>query len=344
MPQDLTPPDPSPVLELLSAYRKSKVLFAAVSLGVFEALADQAKPAGVLAQELGTDADALERLLHACVMLGLLRQESGGFQNTPAATVYLTQASPNRMLGYARYTDAVLWGMWGHFTDAIREGSHRWKQTYGLDGPLFSHFFRTPEQTREFLMGMHGYGLLSSPAVVNAVDFSGYRTLVDLGGATGHLAIAACQRWPNLRGVVFDLPVVVPLAEEIIAAAGMTDRVTTVAGDFFTDPLPPGDLYALGRILHDWTEEKILRLLRTIFAALPPGGSLLVAEKLLNDDKNGPEWAVLQSLNMLVCTEGKERTLAEYAELVEQVGFREVIGVRTASPTDLILATKPRAG
>jgi len=344
VPQDLTPPDPSAILELLSAYRKSKVMFAAISLGVFEALVDQAKSAAVLAAELGTDVDALERLLHACVMLGLLRPEAGGFRNTAAATAYLTQASPDRLLGYARYTDAVLWAMWSHFADAVREGSHRWKQTYGLDGPLFSHFFRTPEQTREFLMGMHGYGQLSSPVLVNAVDLSRYRTLVDLGGATGHLAIAACRRWPNLRGVVFDLPVVVPVADEIIAAAGMTDRVSTVAGDFFSDPLPPGDLYALGRILHDWTEEKIFRLLRTIFAALPAGGSLLIAEKLLNDDKTGPEWAVLQSLNMLVCTEGKERTLAEYSALLEPVGFHEIIAVRTASPTDLILATKPEAG
>ena len=340
MSHDPTPPDPSPVLDLLSAYRKSKVLFASIQLGVFEALAGAIRPADALARELGTDADALDRLLHAGVMLGLLTKSADGFTNTPAATEYLTKASPNRMLGYAAYTDAVLWSMWAHFADAVREGTHRWGQTYGLEGPLFSHFFKTPEQTHEFLMGMHGYGLISSPVVVDAVDLSKFGTFVDLGGATGHLTIAACRRWANLKGVVFDLPVAVPLATEIIAEAGMADRVTATAGDFFTDPLPPADLYALGRILHDWTEEKILTLLGKIYDALPVGGAVMVVEKLLDDDKTGPEWSVLQSLNMLVCTEGKERTLGEYAALLEKVGFTDVTGHRTASPTDAVMARK----
>jgi acetylserotonin N-methyltransferase len=273
-------------------------------------------------------------------MLQLLEKTADGFTNTAAANVYLTQASPQRMLGYASYTDAVLWKMWANFADAIREGSHRWKQTYDLDGPLFSHFFRTPEQAREFLMGMHGYGVISSPVLVNSVDLSSFRTFVDLGGATGHLTIAACRRWSNLRGIVFDLPVAVELANEIIAEAGMTDRVTATVGDFFMDPLPPADLYALGRILHDWTEEKILLLLGKIHTALPSGGAVLIAEKLLEDSKTAPEWSVLQSLNMLVCTEGQERTLGEYAILLERVGFTDVRGIRTSAPTDVVFARK----
>jgi acetylserotonin N-methyltransferase len=228
--------------------------------------------------------------------------------------------------------------------DAVREGTHRWRQAYGWDGPIFSHFFRDETAKREFLMGMHGYGLISSPHVVAAFDLSGYRCLVDLGGATGHLAIAACRRYPSLRGVVFDLPEAVPLAEEIVGALPeaerIRDRVQVVPGDFFGDPLPEGDLYALGRILHDWTEEKILRLLRRIHERLPPGGALLIAEKLLEEDKTGPRWAQMQSLNMLCCTEGKERTLGEYEALLQQAGFSEVLGCRTPSPLDAVLARK----
>lgn len=340
MPTDLTPPNPAPVLELLSAYRKSKVLFASIELGVYEALQQTTKTSEALARELRVDANALEQLLHANVMLQLLDKTPEGFTNTAATNVYLTRSSPQRILGYASYTDAVLWSMWANFTDAVREGTHRWKQTYGLDGPLFSHFFRSPEQAREFLMGMHGYGVISSPVLVSSVDLSRFRTLVDLGGATGHLTIAACRRWANLRGIVFDLPIAVELANEMIAEAQMTDRVTATSGDFFTDPLPSGDLYALGRILHDWTEEKILLLLGKIFAALPSGGAVLIAEKLLEDSKTAPEWAVLQSLNMLVCTEGQERTLGEYAALLERVGFTNVTGIRTTAPTDVVMAWK----
>ena len=112
------------------------------------------------------------------------------------------------------------------------------------------------------------------------------------------------------------------------------------AGDFFTDPLPPADLYALGRILHDWTEEKIYFLLMKIYAALPVGGALLIAEKLLHDDKQGPLPAALQSINMLICTEGQERSLPEYQRLLTTAGFSSVEGRSTSSPLDTILAVK----
>jgi acetylserotonin N-methyltransferase len=187
---------------------------------------------------------------------------------------------------------------------------------------------------------MHGYGLISSPQVVAAFDLSRYRCLVDLGGATGHLAVAACERYPQLRAVVFDLPDAVPLAQEIVGASAVADRIKLVPGDFFVDRLPAGDLYALGRILHDWTEEKVLKLVSRVYQHLPPKGAVLIAEKLLDEDKRGPRWAQMQSLNMLACTEGKERTLAEYETLLKKVGFAEVIGCQTSSPLDAVLAVK----
>ena len=162
------------------------------------------------------------------------------------------------MTGYINYSNAILWKLWGNLEDAIREGTNRWQQTFGWDGPIFSNFFRTEESMREFLMAMHGYGLISSPHVVAAFDLSRFRRLVDLGGATGHLAIAACQRYPRMRAVVFDLPDAGPLAREIVGASPVADRIEVAAGDFFVDPLPEGDLYAVGRILHDWTEPKVV--------------------------------------------------------------------------------------
>ncbi|MBW3597041.1 MAG: homocysteine methyltransferase, partial [Planctomycetes bacterium] len=256
------------------------------------------------------------------------------------ATAYLSKTSPQRLTGYINYSNSVMWRLWANLEDAVREGTHRWKQTYGWEGPIFSHFFKTEEAKREFLMGMHGFGLISSPHVVTAFDLSRFSRLTDLGGATGHLAIAACQRWPNLRGLVFDLPDAVPLAQEIVGASPVSERIEVAAGDFFSDPLPEADLYALGRILHDWTEEKILKLLGRIYESLPPNGAVLIAEKLLDDDKTGPRWAQMQDLNMLTCTEGRERTLGEYEALLKQVGFGEVVGCRTPSPLDAVLATK----
>src|SRR5205814_382720 len=125
------------------------------------------------------------------------------------------------------------------------------------------------------------------------------------------------------------------------AVSPVSARVEVIAGDFFENELPEAALFALGRILHDWSEDKILRLLRKIHDRLPAGGALLIAEKLLDDDKLGPRWAQLQSLNMLCCTEGKERTLSEYEQLLRSAGFTgEVLGCRTPSPLDAVLALK----
>ena len=340
MAQDLTPPDPGIVLDLLQAFRRSKAMFAAVSLGVFEALAAGPKSPTDLAHDLRADPDALERLLDACVGLQLIRKQGDRYENAPVATAYLTRTSPHRLTGYITYSNDVFWKLWGNLEDAVREGTHRWEQTYGLEGPIFAHFFRTEEAKREFLMGMHGQGLISSPHVVGAFDLSRFRRLVDLGGATGHLAMAACRRWPELRAVVFDLPEAVPLAREVVGASPVADRIEFVAGDFFADPLPEGDLFALGRILHDWTEEKILRLLGRIHRPPAAGRGRADRREAAPGGQDRPRLAQMQDLNMLVCTEGKERTLAEYEALLERVGFGEVMGCRTDSPLDAVLAFK----
>jgi acetylserotonin N-methyltransferase len=340
MTADITTADPTLVLDLLEAFRRSKTMFAAVSLGVFDALARGPRSCQQLAEELRANADALERLLDACVGLQLLQRSRDVYENTPTAAVYLTKESPRRLTGYLNYSNEVMWRLWTHLEDAVREGTHRWKQEYGWDGPIFSHFFKTEEAKREFLMGMHGFGLISSPHVVSSFDLSRFTQLVDLGGATGHLAIAACQRYSQLRAVVFDLPDAVPLAREIVSASPVADRIEISAGDFFSDPLPAGDVYALGRILHDWSEDKIIKLLERIHDALPAGGVVLIAEKLLLEDGSGPRWAQMQNLNMLTCTEGKERTLGQYGALLKQIGFRDVQACRTTAPLDAILAMK----
>ena len=300
------------VLDLIEAFRRSKTMFAAVELGIF----DGARPA---------EYKDLARLLDACVALDLLEKRGAEYVNTPVAEKFLRSSSPDTLSGYVRYSNTALYPMWAHLEDALREGTHRWKQTFGLDGPIFSHFFRTEEAMRDFQRGMHGFGQLSSPAVVAAFDLSAYRRLVDLGGGTGHLAQAARARYPNLAVAVFDVPAVAHVYPG------------TIAGDFFTDPLPETDIYALGRILHDWSEEKIRTLLAKVYAALPTHGALLVAEKLL-DEHNVP--AHMQSLNMLIVTEGRERTAAEYEALLRAAGFSKVESRRTGAPLDAILAIK----
>ena len=327
-------PDPAIVLDLIHGFRRSKTMFTAVRMGVFDQL--QLGPAGAadMAARLGASPDGMERLLDGCAALGLLSKQDGLYSNQPVAEHYLCADGPHTLRGYIVYSDDALYPMWNHLEDAVREGKPRWKHTFGIEGDIFSGFFRSEAAMRDFLHGMHEFGMLTSPAVATAFDLSRFRRIVDLGGATGHLAMAACERYPEMRGVVFDLQRVVRMA------ATPHERVEFLAGDFFEDELPSGDLYAMGRILHDWCEEKIQRLLARIFAKLPAGGAVLIAEMLLEDDGVGPVPANMQSLNMLVVAEGRERSLPEYRRLLEGAGFAHVEGKRTGLTLDAVLAVK----
>lgn len=303
---------PNSIVELIEAFRKSKTMFAAVALGIF----DGARPA---------DCKELPRLLDACVALGLLEKRATEYANTPEADRYLRSESPESLTGYIRYSNDALYPMWAHLEDAVREGTPRWEQTFGLQGGIFSGFFKTERDKVEFLKGMHGFGRISSPAVASAFDLSRFHRLIDLGGASGHLADAVRERYPQIRALVFDLPEVARLYPGALA------------GDFFTDLLPEADLYSLGRILHDWSDEKIHCLLAKIHATLPAGGGLLIAEKLLRPDYVS---AHMQSLNMLIVTEGRERSAVEYEALLRAAGFSQIESRVTGSYLDAMLAVK----
>ena len=333
-------PDAEPVLDLIEAFRRSKTMFAALSMGVFDRLHAGPATADAVALHLNAQPDATGRLLDACAALGLLRKEDGVYSNAPMAATYLVTTSPHSLYGYIRYSDEALYPMWGNLAGAVREGAPRWMQTFGLDGPIFSSFFRTEQAMRDFARGMHGFGMLTSPKVASAFELARFHRMADLGGATGHLAIAACEMYPQLHGAIFDLPQVAELAREQVELSPARERIQIVAGDFFEDPLPEADLYALGRILHDWPDDKIGLLLRKILSRLPSGGALLIAEKLLNEDGVGPVAANMQSLNMLVVTEGMVRSLSQYERLLRDAGFADAEGRRTGTPLDAILAVK----
>lgn len=334
--------DSSPVIDLIEAFRRSKAMFAAVSLGIFDTIGDAPATADKIASVLQLPLQSLERLLDACVGLKLLRKNGGSYGNEPVANMYLCRGSDRSLTGYILYSNDVLFPLWGRLEEAIREGTSRWEQEFGANDGIFDNFFRSPEAKATFLRGMHGFGLLSSPKVVDSFDLSEFRLMADVGGGTGHLAMAACARYANLHAVIFDLPDVVEITKGYLDTSGLlAERMSVAAGDFFRDALPKADLIALGRILHDWSDAKVGQLLTKVFETLPSAGAILVAEKLLDERKTGPTSALLQSLNMLVCTEGRERTLSEYRQLLEAAGFERVEGRITGAYLDAVIARKP---
>ena len=241
-------------------------MFAAVSLGVFDILEDAPAGADAIATALQLPREPIERLLDACVGLKLLRKDGASYADEPVASVYLCRGSDRALIGYILYSNDILFPLWSHLEDAVREGTPRWEQEFGGKQDIFANFFRTPEAKATFLRGMHGFGLLSSPKVVDAFDLSEFHVMADVGGGTGHLAMAACARYSNLRATVFDLPDVVEITKGYLENSSLpAERISVTAGDFFRHPLPEADLIALARILHDWSDAKAGKLLSKVF-------------------------------------------------------------------------------
>ena len=342
MSSDIATPDPSVVLDLLEAFRRSKTMFAAVSLGIFDTLESGPRSLG--------------RSGHATLNLNPTRSNgcstpawdcncsSGPARSTrtrrpPRLPLQAEPVSGDRL---HQLLERRFCGSYGrNLEDAIREGTNRWQQTFGWDGPIFSSFFTTEESMREFLMAMHGYGLISSPHVVAAFDLSRFRRLVDLGGATGHLAIAACQRYPGLRG------------RRLRPARSRSSRPRDYR------PLAGGqsDRNRLRRLLRrrpargrslrrgphsprlDGTQGTH-RCWRESYDRLPSGGALLIAEKLIST-KTGPARDGLTCKTWGCCSipKGKSGPSRSTKRLLEQVGFSAVRGSTTASPLDAVLAS-----
>jgi len=203
---------------------------------------------------------------------------------------------------------------------------------------------------------MHGVSQLGAQKVVASFDLSSYKHMVDVGGGTGVLVFEALRAYPELRASVFELPSVVKHTKQFLVRMQMLQqerdqrkskqlidvesRVALVAGDFFADELPEGDLFVLSQILHDWGDSKCVQLLEKIYRRLPENGAVLIAEKLLDESRCEALSVIIQDLNMLVQTEGKERTLKDFVKMLSAVGFAEVQGTRTGSYLDAVLARK----
>src|SRR6266571_931720 len=178
-----------------------------------------------------------------------------------------------------------------------------------------------------FWQGMHSLSIFTARGLGEAVDFSRFRELLDVGGGSGAFDIELCTRYPNLSATVYDLPFVTGIAAEKIAESGLSGRVTTHPGDFFADPKYPAghDVILLSMIMHDWNEQEDRGILRKCYEALAPGGAVVISELLVNDEKTGPPPAALMSLNMLVETlGGRNYTPSEYRAWLEDTGFRDV--------------------
>jgi ubiquinone/menaquinone biosynthesis C-methylase UbiE len=320
-------------MEILSGFWVFKTLAAADELGLFDQIARRkGVTSATLAEALGIAPRPAEMLLTGCAALGLLEKRRGAYHNTPLAETYLVRGEPYYFGGMLAMANQRLYPAWGRLSDAIRRNAPTsWdpaKQANlfeGSDPAMLAHFWE----------GMHSVSSSTGAALARAVDFKPFTRVLDVGGGSGAIDIQLCTRHRHLRATVYDLPHVVEIAATKIAAAGLSDRVGTAAGNFFTDPAYPAghDAIVMSLIMHDWSEADDRRILEKCYAALPRGGAVIICELLVNDEKTGPVPGAMMSLNMLVETEGgRNYTGAEYTRWLKDIGFRRIRTVRFAAP------------
>ncbi|XP_053167024.1 acetylserotonin O-methyltransferase isoform X2 [Hemicordylus capensis] len=286
----------------------------------------------------------MERLLDACVGLKLLRvevKEEGAFYgNTEISNLYLAKTSPKTQHHNLMYYSKTIYLCWHYLTDAVREGKNQYERAFGISSKdVFEALYRSEEEMIKFMYGLNEIWSICGRDVIAAFDLSSFTVIYDLGGGAGALAQECVSMYPSCTVTIFDLPKVIQTAKKYFVSSE-EHRITFYEGDFFKDPVPAADLYILARILHDWADEKCVQLLTKVQKACRPGGGVLLIETLLNEDKSGPLESQLYSINMLVQTEGKERTPAEYSKLLTAAGFKEIGFKKTGKLYDAILGRK----
>jgi len=337
-------PDPGHIMQVGMGFMGSKALLSAVELELFSKLGEDGLTADELRETLGLDERAVPDFPDALVALGLLDRDGEGadarYRNTPDSAFFLDKSSPAYCGGILEMANARLYAFWGDLTDGLRTGKPQ-NEIRHTGKPMFEELYSDPERLEQFVKAMAGISMGPFMALAEKVDFSGYQKLCDVGGATGQLSIIVAGRHPHLHATSFDLPVVEPIARRSIEAAGLSDRVEAVGGDFFADALPNADVITMGLILHDWNLERKMQLIQKAYDALPDGGALIAIENIIDDARRENVFGLLMSLNMLIeFGDAFDFTGADFTGWCKDVGFRDTEVVPLAGPTSAAIAYK----
>lgn len=336
--------DPSPILHTAFGFWNSKVLLSAVELKLFTVLRDRKLTGPELAREIRLHPRGISDFFDALVAMKFLNREGEGdasrYSNTPLTALYLDRESPRYIGGILEMLNGRLFKFWNDLPEALRTGKPQNETKHGGKG-MFEELYSDPDRLEQFLGGMTGLSRLNFEAFAERFDLSRYKTLCDVGGATGLLSIEVAKRHLQMKCISFDLPVVEPIARRSIATAGVSDRVTTASGDFFSDPLPKADVLTMGMILHDWNLQRKKQLIRAAYEALPVGGAFVVIEALIDDARRVNIFGLLMSLNMLIeFGDAFDYSGADFKGWCQEAGFNRFGVIPLFGPSSAAIAYK----
>ena len=336
---------PGHILQTAFSFWSSKVLLTAVEFEVFTHLGPDGQMTGEeLGAKIGLHPRGIADFFDALVAMKFLDREGDGpagkYHNTPDGALYLDRNSPRYIGGILVMLNARLFKFWNDLPEALRTGQPQNETRHGLKG-VFEEIYSEELRLEQFLGAMAGLSRINFEALAEKFDFSPFKTLCDIGGATGLLSIEVAKRHPHLRCISFDLPPVEPVAKRHIAAKGLSDRIVTAHGDFFSDPMPKADVITMGMILHDWNLEKKMHLIRAAWDALPEDGALVVIEAIIDDARRENVQGLLMSLNMLIeFGDAFDYSAADFRKWCSEVGFRRFDCIQLSGPSSAVVAYK----
>lgn len=321
------------ILRLGNAFCHSKALLTAVHLNVFGELHAEPLREKELGARLKLHGRGSSDFLQLLVALGLLEFHDGKYRNSPSADRFLVPGQPAHIGGFLRRTDTNRYPVWGRLAEALRTG----KPQYEGD---FQKMLSDPALLDQFVQMMDGLTQMLGPSLIEAFDWSGSRSIVDVGGCRGNVAGQVVRAVPLLTGHVFDLPQMEPFFTEHVARMGLSDRMRFHGGNFFTDDLPAGDVVVMGHVLHNWDEQQRGHLVRKAYESVNPGGALLVYDRMLGEDGRQVENLVI-SLDMLLVSEGgSEYTTDELHGHAASAGFGSITAEPLGEYDTLVICRK----
>jgi precorrin-6B methylase 2 len=337
MTTDQTTPDG--ILQLGLGFWGSKTLLSAAELGVFTVLAEGPRTAKSVRAELGLQLRGVDDFLDALVSLGMLQRDHDEYANTAATDRFLDRHKPSYIGGILEMANARLYPFWGSLTEALRTG--RPQNELKVGDEFFAGLYQDRDRLQQFLHAMTGLSMGVALTLAEKFPWERHHSVVDVGTAEGCVPVQLALRHPHLVAGGFDLPPVQPVFEAYVESFGLSDRVRFHAGDFFAEPLPSADVLIMGRVLHDWSRDEKLTLLRKAHEALPTGGALIVYDTVIDDDRRENTFGLLMSLNMLIETNaGFDSTGAQCRSWMAEVGFRDSYVEPLVGPDSMVVGIK----
>lgn len=330
-------PAPLGVLSLADGWLLSQALYTAAQVGIADALSDGPRTADELAERVGTDPDTTYRLLRMLAGHGVFRELRGRRFALNAVAEPLRTDSPHSVRALlAAAGHPVMWATGAQLRRSVETGRSGHELAHHTTG--FAHLSEDAELATAFHDAMRVTSQLAAAPILAACDYSRFPRIADIGGGSGYLLAAILGTAARSSGVLYDLATATATAPDVLRDAGVSQRCTIENGSFF-EAVPTGaDVYLLKNILHDWQDEPALQILRTVREAIPAAGRLQLIECLIPEQRNRFHLSLWLDLHVLLTIGGRERTAAEYRDLLGEAGFRGIRVMPTVAPLSIIEA------